>query len=139
MASESPLKKYSRYLVYTGVGLGILSSFALYSWPGNVHPLWFIVLLFVMSVQWLTFAFVVKFAQHKTQTMLRQYQNAKFAKLLIYFIVLAAYVFAVKTNAMTFLINFIVYYAAFTVLEAWYFHRWINTLPTTKDIEKGVE
>jgi hypothetical protein len=132
-ASKSPLQRYTSCLIYAGVALAILSSLGLWFWGGaRVHKLWFILLLFMATVQWLVFAFTAKFAQHKTQTMLRQYQIAKYAKLFIYLIVLAVYVFAVKTNAIAFLTNFIVYYLVFTVLEVWFFHRWLNSLPQTK-------
>jgi len=136
MASQSPLKKYTSYLTYTGVGLAVISSLGQYFWTTQMHPLWFILLLFVIGIQWLVFAFVSKFAQHKTNTMLKQYQIAKYAKLFIYMVVLALYVFAIKAekkDAMAFLLNFIVYYIVFTALEAWFIHRWMNTLPQTPD------
>ncbi|MCL2683170.1 MAG: hypothetical protein FWE63_06805 [Bacteroidales bacterium] len=132
--STSPLKKYTTRLIITGVLLAIASSFGQYFWSKHVHPLWFIILLFVIIIQWLVFAFVVKFGQHKTQTLLRQYQIAKYAKLFIYLVALSIYVFTVKEKALVFafLISFIVYYLVFTVLEAMSFHRWMNKLPTTK-------
>ena len=134
--STSPLQKYTTKLVVTGVALAIVSSLGQYYLPTvYVHPLWFILLLFVGGMQWLAFAFVLKFAQHKTQTLLRQYQVAKYAKLFIYMIVLIGYVFAVsseKALSFAFLIDFIVYYTVFTGLEMYAFHRWMNTLPTTK-------
>jgi len=136
MTSTSPLQKYTKYLVITGVVLTILSAFAGYFSSDNMHPLWPVLLLFVIGVQWLVFAFVSKFAQHKTGTMLRQYQIAKYAKLAIYFIMLAIYVFAIKAekkDAVAFLLNFIVYYLVFTVLEVWFFNRWMNTLPPTQE------
>ena len=137
MTSQSPLKKYTTYLVYAGVGLGVLSTlvqfFSHSAERTYMHPLWFIFLLFIIGVQWLVFAFVAKFAQHKTTTMLKQYQIAKFAKLFIYMITLALYVFTIRTNAMAFLLNFIVYYLVFTVLETWFIQRWMNTLPPTPD------
>jgi hypothetical protein len=132
MKSKSPLAKYTSYLIYTGVFLAIVSSLGQLFWAKYMHPLWFILLLLIISVQWLVFGFVSKFGQHKTTTMLKQYQIAKFVKLFIYMVVLAVYVFAVKTNAMAFLINFIVYYVFFTTLEVWFFHRWMNSLPQTK-------
>ncbi|MDR0436736.1 MAG: hypothetical protein LBH22_00385 [Bacteroidales bacterium] len=132
--SISPLKKYTTKLIIAGVLLAIASSFGQYFWPNLVHPLWFILLLFVTAVQWLVFAFVVKFGQHKTQTLLKQYQVAKYAKLFIYLVALSIYVFTVKEKSLVFafLISFIAYYLVFTVLEAMSFHRWMNKLPTTK-------
>lgn len=137
MASTSPLKKYTTQLAIAGLCLAVVSSLAHWFKPNWVHSLWFILLLLVIGVQWLVFAFVIKFAQHKPQTLIRQYQIAKYAKMLVYLIVLAIYVFAVKTNAMAFLITFMVYYVVFTALETWFFHRWMNRLPRTnhKDIE----
>jgi len=134
MASTSPLKKYTTYLATTGLILAVISSLAQYLWSSNVHPLWFLILLLVAGVQWLVFAFVVKFGQHKPQTLIKQYQIAKFAKLLIYFIVLAVYVFGIRTNALGFLTNFIVYYIVFTILEAVFINRWMNKLPRTQDL-----
>ena len=133
MASTSPLKKYTTYLAITGLVLAILSSFGQYFLPKFVHPLWFITLLFVIGVQWLVFAFVLKFGQHKTKTLFKQYQIAKFAKLFIYMITLIVYVFAVKTTAFAFLITFLAYYLVYTAIETWFFQRWLNTLPQTKD------
>jgi len=137
MATKSTLNKYTSYLVYAGVVLAIISSLGQYFWDKNiVHPLWFILLLFIVCVQWMLFGFVSKFGQHKTSTMLKQYQIAKYAKLFIYMIVLAVYVFAIKESkdkSMAFLLNFIVYYVVFTVLETWFIHRWINTLPPTPE------
>jgi hypothetical protein len=136
MASKSPLKKYTSYLTYAGVGLAVISSLGQYFWTTHMHLLWPILLLFIIGVQWLVFAFVSKFGQHKTNTMLKQYQIAKYTKLFIYMIVLAVYVFAVKAekkDAIAFLLNFIVYYIVFTALETWFIHRWMNTLPQTPD------
>jgi len=132
--STSPLQKYTTKLIVTGVALAVVSSLGqFYLRPVYVHPLWFILLLFVAGVQWLAFAFVLKFAQHKTQTLLRQYQVAKYAKLFIYMIVMIGYVFSTNRElSLPFLIDFIVYYAVFTGLEMYAFHRWMNTLPTTK-------
>jgi hypothetical protein len=137
MTSISPLKKYTTQLAIAGLCLAVVSSLGNWFKPEWVHSLWFILLLFVAGVQWLVFAFVIKFAQHKPQTLIRQYQTAKYAKLFVYLIALATYVFAVKTNAMEFLITFMVYYVVFTALETWFFHRWMNTLPRTnhKDVE----
>ena len=134
MASTSPLKKYTTHLLIAGLVLAIISSFGLYYFPKYVHPLWFILLLFVIGVQWLVFAFVLKFGQHKTQTILKQHQIAKYAKLIIYLVVLSIYVFLFKSDktlTLAFLISFIAYYLVFTVLEAWSFHRWMNSLPPT--------
>jgi len=135
MASQSPLKKYTSYLVYTGVALAVLSSFGYYFWTKNIHGLWFIILLFIGGMQWLSMAFVMKFAQHKAQTLLKQYQIAKMAKLFIFVLVLAAYTFLTedKTDVFKFLTNFIAYYFVFFVLEAWFFQRWANALPKTPE------
>ena len=49
---------------------------------------------------------------------------------------LAVYVFAIKESkdkSMAFLLNFIVYYIVFTVLETWFIHRWLNTVPPTPE------
>jgi hypothetical protein len=81
------------------------------------------------------FAFVQKFAQHKLKTLLRQYQIAKFAKLVVFVILLGIYVFVIKDNALQFLIDFLVYYMVFFLLEVWFFHRWMIVLnqSETKD------
>jgi hypothetical protein len=129
MASKSPLAKYTSYLIYAGVFLGIISSLGMFYWHQNMHPLWFILLLFMIGVQWLVIAFTVKFGQHKTSTLLKQYQIAKYAKLFIYLILLIIYMFGIKANIKAFAINFMVYYLFFTALEAWFFHKWMNTLP----------
>ena len=132
MASVSSLKKYTTHLAIAGVSLAVLSSFGHYLWPQVVHPLWFIMLLFFLGIQWLVFAFVLKFGQHKPRTIVKQFQAAKFAKLCLFLIVMAVYVFTVKTKAMafTFLITFIVYYSVFTALEMFSFQRWMGGLPS---------
>ena len=139
MASTSPLKKYTTYLATTGVILAVISSLGQYLWTKNIHPLWFILLLFIAGVQWLVFAFVAKFGQHQTKTLLKQYQIAKYAKMFIYMIVMATYVFTAKDKALAFafLANFIVYYMVFTVLETIFIHRWISSLSRAKKIENG--
>jgi len=98
-----------------------------------MYPLWPILLLFVIGVQWLVFGFVSKFAQHKPATLLKQYQIAKYTKMFIYMVVLVIYVFAIRVNPMAFLMTFIVYYLVFTVLETWFIHRWMNALPRTPE------
>lgn len=128
MASTSPLKKYTTYILVAVVLLGIVSSFGREYWPNIVHPLWFIELLVIAGLQWLVFAFVQKFAQHKLKTLVRQYQVAKTAKLVIFLVLMAIYVFAIKTNALQFLIDFLVYYLVFFALEVWFFHRWMVSL-----------
>ena len=136
MATKSALKKYTSYLVYAGVALAIISLLGQFLWDKNIHPLWFILLPFIVCVQWMVFGFVSKYEQHKTSTMLKQYQIAKYAKLFVYMIVLAVYVFAIKEpkdKSMAFLLNFIVYYIVFTVLETWFIHRWLNTVPPTPE------
>jgi len=133
MNSVSPLRKYTRNLILTGVVLIVISSLAQYLWSNNIYPLWPILLLFVIGVQWLLFGFVSKFGQHKPATLLKQYQIAKYTKMFIYMIVLVIYVFVIRTGAMAFLMTFIVYYLVFTVLETWYVHRWMNTLQRTPE------
>jgi hypothetical protein len=128
MASTSPLKKYTTWIVVAVVMLGIASSFGREYWPNIVHPLWFIELLVIAGLQWLMFAFVQKFAQHKLKTLLRQYQIAKFTKLVIFIILLGIYVFVIKDFAMQVLIDFLVYYLIFFVLEIWFFHHWMVSL-----------
>jgi hypothetical protein len=132
MTSSSPLKKYTNQLIITGVVLVVVSSLA-QIWFEHIHKLWYIILLFMAGVQWLVFAFVLKFGQHKTKTLLKQYQIAKYAKMFIYLIVMAIYVFVININALSFLGVFMVYYIAFTALEIFAFQRWMNTLPQTKD------
>jgi hypothetical protein len=135
MASKSPLQKYTSYLVYAGLSLAILSAIGSYAWgETRVHKLWFLLLLLMIGTQWLVVAYTTKFAQHKTKTLFRQYQIAKYAKLIIYMIGLVIIVWAIKiTQPLAFLTNFIVYYLVFTALETWFFHKWMNTLPPTKE------
>ncbi|MCL2416739.1 MAG: hypothetical protein FWD02_02255 [Bacteroidales bacterium] len=133
MNSVSPVRKYTRNLLITGAVLMVVSSLAQHFWSENMYPLWPILLLFIIGVQWLLFGFISKFAQHKPATLLKQYQIAKYAKMFIYMVVLAIYVFAIRTNAMAFLLNFILYYLVFTVLETWFVQRWMNALPRTPE------
>ena len=131
--SSSPLRKYTNNLIITGIVLMVISAITNAFWSDNMYRLWPILLLFVITVQWLLFAFVSKFAQHKPATLLKQYQIAKYAKLFVYMIMLAIYVFAIQWHTMAFLVTFIVYYLVFTVLETWYVQKWMNTLPRTPD------
>jgi hypothetical protein len=135
MTSQSPLAKYTKILVYAGVILAVASSLGNYFWgETRVHKLWFLLLLLVIGIQWLVIAFTTKFGQHKTSTLLKQYQIAKYAKLFIYMIALAITVWAIKvSHPVTFLANFMIYYLVFTVIETWYFHKWMNTLPRTPE------
>jgi hypothetical protein len=134
MVLASPLKKYTTNLAIAGGILAVFSFFAQkFFLSSHLHSLWFLILLFVCFVQWLVFAFVQKSTQSNAKTILKQYQTAKYAKLLVYFVVLAMYVYIVKEKALVFpfLTNFIVYYIVFTVLEVFTFQRWMNTLPPT--------
>ena len=133
MLQKTSLQTYTTYLVSTGVFLGIISSLGLMFCYNYMHPLWFILLLLMFGVQWLVFAFVAKYGQDETNTMLKQYQIAKYAKLFIYLIIMVIYVFTIKVNALAFLINFMAYYIVFTALEVWYIHKWMNTIPPTKE------
>ena len=134
-SSKSPLKKYTDLLIFFGLGLAVVSAICGYTLgEERVHKLWFLLLLFIVAIQYLVVAYTVKFAQHETKTLLRQYQVARYAKLFIYMIMLAVCVWAVKlSNPVAFLINFIIYYLIFTVLETVFFHKWMNKLPRTID------
>jgi len=131
--SISPLRKYTRNLLITGAVLAVISQLTQIFMSENIFPAWIVLLLFMVAIQWLLFAFVSKFAQHKQNTLLKQYQIAKYAKLFTYMIAIAIYAFVIQWHAMPFLITFIVYYLIFTFLETWFVHRWMNTLPRTPD------
>ena len=149
MASSSPLRKYTAYLVIAGMALLIISAVVFLTEYSElkagkvgiiyVNPHFVFLLSFMVGVQWLVFAFTQKFAEQRPQTLLRQYQTAKFAKLLLYLIVLVVYFFVAndKKYIMSFLINFIVYYVVFTGLEVWFLQRWMKTLPTSKKEDVG--
>jgi len=131
--SVSPLRQYTKNLLITGAVLAVISQLTQIFMSENIFPAWIVLLLFIVAIQWLLFAFVSKFAQHKQATLLKQYQIAKYAKLFVYIIAIAIYAFVIQWYPVGFLITFIIYYLIFTFLETWFVHRWMNTLPRTPD------
>lgn len=136
MNSVSPLRRYSRILLITGAVLVVISTVSQQLLSNNIFGWWPILLLFMIGIQWLLFAFVSKFGQHKPPTLLKQYQIAKYAKLFAYMVGMALFTFLVFKKPevrVAFLLTFIVYYLVFTFLETWFVHKWMNALPRTPE------
>ena len=127
MRSASPLKKYTVYLAIVGLGLLAVSVWvSLLNERLLVNPLYPFMLLFMTGTYWLVFAFTQRYAQHKPQTLVKQFHLAKLARNFAFLIIMAVYTFSnSKADAMTFLLNFLVYYIAFSVLETIFLRRWL--------------
>ncbi|MDR2907788.1 MAG: hypothetical protein LBU91_07360 [Bacteroidales bacterium] len=130
--SNTHLKTYTTTLLVVGVVLAIASSLGQYFYPTIMHPLWFIELAFVIAIQWLAFVFLQKHTQN-IKTLMQRYQTAKLTKLFLYLIALVCYVFVVKDYAFQFLIDFLVYYVVFIVLEMFFLQRWMKSLSKAEE------
>ncbi|GHS85841.1 hypothetical protein FACS1894201_06030 [Bacteroidia bacterium] len=110
-------KSYRLFVIYLTAGLGVITSVLQWFVPAIIHPLWFIELLLIALIEWGLMAWLLHYKNSDIKAILRHYQTTKMAKLLLFLIILATYVFAIKEHAFEFLICFLIYYVFFTVLE----------------------
>lgn len=115
--------QYALKTLGMGLAFAILSLVGRYFFPLWVHPLWFAELGWFIGVSLVIFRLVLPLFSQKPQDLVRKYQKLKWIKLLIFVTFMGSYVWFIKTDALSFLITFMIYYWGFTFLETYQIQR----------------
>jgi len=72
---------------------------------------------FFLSATAIIFFYLSKSNEHKQTSFINRFMVATSVKLLVYFVILLAYVFTHKEDAVPFIISFFIMYVAYTAFE----------------------
>ncbi|MCF6169940.1 MAG: hypothetical protein L3J66_03065 [Bacteroidales bacterium] len=112
------MKNFSTILSSTAIALG-LASLAIYFWVPALHisPAFPYVLLFLYLSTRFIYVALAKSVNKRTSQFANAVMLVNFGKLLVYGLVIFVYAYFNRSDAVSFILTFFVYYFVFTAIE----------------------
>ena len=117
MGGSNSNKFIIQLFVFSGI-LGLLAYGLTFVLPANYFsPVIPFLFPFFISITVIIFNFLVKSSEKKFNSFVNRFMMTTFIKLFVYLIVLIAYVFTHKQDAVPFIFAFFILYIAYTVFD----------------------
>lgn len=112
------MKSFIFKISVLGVALGLMSAFVYYAIPAiQISPAFPYILIFLFLSTLLIFLSLEKYMNKRTSQFANAIMLVNFVKLLFYGVIIFAYAYINRSDAVSFILTFFVYYFAFTVFE----------------------
>ena len=115
---STDFKKYVRNSLIFTIIIGLLSFLFTFLLPENyITPALYYLILFFFSVNLIVHYLLQKAEEKKFRRFISNYMLATFLRFFLYLIVIVAYSFINRSDAVTFIITFFVLYVIYSVHE----------------------
>lgn len=112
------MKNFTIKLTAIAVVLGLISIAVFFGLPSlSISPVFPYILLFLYLSTLIIFLSLEKSMKERTSQFANAIMLVNFGKLLLYVLVIFVYAYLNRSNAVSFILTFFVYYFVFTVFE----------------------